>query len=112
MKIKANTAYLCRTLEDAEAFLKECDNQNITWCTNLKVTSEINWNTYKSETCYCVESDNDGDLSLRYGDISSVVSQFPNMEIITYVCDPETAEEAAARDLAWKQLMQLREPTK
>ena len=49
MKIKANTAYLCRTLEDDEAFLKECDNQNITWCTNLKATSEINWNTYKSE---------------------------------------------------------------
>jgi hypothetical protein len=48
----------CDTEEKAKAFLKECDEQGIKWCTNTKISDqkETRWDIYKNNTSYGCDS--------------------------------------------------------
>lgn len=43
----------CDTEEKAKAFLKECDEHGIKWCTGEKASSSVCFHFYKGKTAYC-----------------------------------------------------------
>ena len=110
MKIQLNTVYHCKTREDANAFMQDCDEQGIRWCSGKRTSADNSaWNHYESLTCYLVTDDK----QISFGDLPYFVLKHPRLEIITYSSSlPETEEEIAAIDLAWRQLMQIEERPK
>lgn len=46
----------CDTEEKANSFLKECDENNISWVTGLRATDHNNFDTYNDKICYSCRS--------------------------------------------------------
>ncbi len=106
MKIELNKVYLCITQEDANAFMRDCNEQGIKWRSGQMALPETSaWQRYQSTTCYYVCQER-----LSYGDLIYFKTEHPELEIVRYAF--ETDEERAARDLAWRQLMQIEEHPK
>lgn len=56
----------CDTEEKAVEFLKECDENGITWSTGNRVINQTHWNVYKENTCYYFYRD----IGLSYGTVT------------------------------------------
>lgn len=106
MEIQLDKVYHCITREDADAFMQDCDEQGIKWCSGERASSNTStWERYQALTCYFVSSYK----QISYGDLPYFAAKRPELEIITYTSSlPEAEEEIAARDLAQKQLMQIK----
>lgn len=108
IKIEVDTVYLCRTIEDAEGFLAECDKQGICWCDGIKASEAVNYD-YGEDTCYRVNSNLDGKPYLTY-DSRDYYEDECDEEIVVYIF--MTDEDRAAIDTAWKEMMQIEEQPK
>ena len=58
----------CKTREESDNFLKKADSFGLKWGISSPCKTIIleNWETYKEETCYCI---NDEDFGLEYDDV-------------------------------------------
>ena len=58
----------CKTREESDKFLKKADSFGLKWGRSSPCKTIIleNWETYKEETCYCI---NDEDFGLEYDDV-------------------------------------------
>ena len=105
--IEVGKVYFCKTIEDAKAFLKECDKQNIGWeyDDRLKASDEINFE-YEDGTCYHPELRHNGKVSLLISELQYVEDNYNDSDIIYYVPPLSKKEQKAISD-GWKKLMQL-----
>ena len=107
--IEAGKVYFCKTVDDAKAFLKECDKQNIVWEYDkaLKASDEINFE-YEDGTCYHPEIHHgDGRISLLISELQYVKDNYNDSDIIYYVPPLSKKEQKAIND-GWQQLMQTK----
>lgn len=81
----------CDTEEKAKAFLKECDEHGIKWCSGHKTSSFTNWKDYRENTYYrfYVYIDGTVDNGICYGNFSSDHS----LKIIDYTPSKPTVKE-------------------
>ena len=107
MEIEVNKIYHCETYEDAIAFLKQCDEQGITWGTRRKASEDSRWYDHKTKTCYRVYERSDS-IHIILGDIDyyTTSEDFIGYEIKRY--SQISDEELAAIDTAWKDLMKIK----
>lgn len=105
MTIEADKIYHCPTIEDAEAFLAECNSQNIFWRGENKAVKYTNWEKYKEKTCYLVEAGANGRLVITYAYLEYFKSEYSDNELITYC--PISDEAIKTMDAEWKKLMQI-----
>lgn len=103
MKIEAEKIYWCKTIEDAQAFLKECDKQGIAWIDNTKASDITNYD-YDNETCYHTNDMGKGRIALTYGSRDDYSDDDYEIEVYTHI----TEEELKAIDTGWKALMQIK----
>ncbi len=104
MIIEAERIYWCKTIEDARAFLKECDKQGITWTGGTKASDMVNYD-YPGETCYHTNDIGNGKIVLTYGSRAGYADNTDyKVEVYTHI----TEEELKAIDDGWKALMQIK----
>lgn len=103
MIIEAEKIYWCKTIEDAQAFLKECDKQGITWIDDVKASDVINYD-YLGETCYHTNDMGDGKIVLTCGKRTGYSDDDYEIEVYTHI----TEEELKVIDANWKALMQIK----
>ncbi len=105
--IEVGKVYFCKTIEDAKAFLKECDKQNIGWGYDggLKASDEINFD-YEDGTCYHPERNHNGRVSLLISKLEYAEDNYDSCDIIYYVAPLSKKEQKAISD-GWKKQMQL-----
>ena len=105
MGIEAHKIYHCPTIEDAEAFIAECNAQNVFWRGSIGVSIRTNWDKYKEKTCYLIEDSASGILVITYAYVEYCENEYPDREIITY--HPISSEYHQKMDAEWKKLMQI-----
>ena len=88
MKIEAEKIYWCKTIEDARAFLKECDEQGITWTGGTKASDMINYD-YPGETCYHTNDISGGKIVLTYGRRAGYSDDCYEIEVYTHITEEE-----------------------
>ena len=105
MVIEANKIYHCPTVEDAEAFIAECNSQNIFWRGQNSAAEYTNWEKYKEKTCYLIDTGTINRLAITYAYLEYFKNEHPDKEIITY--HPISSEYLEKMDAEWKKLMQI-----
>ena len=107
MKIELNKVYFCETLEDAQSFLQECDEQDICWASGHRTPG---YTTYYRDggIGYRVRNNELGKPCISSGSLECFRDSFPEYEIVTYTKIQLSGEELAAIDTAWKDLMKIK----
>lgn len=70
----------CRTKELADKFAQLCEEVGLRWVTGNSLVNNTNWDKYKEETCYSVDSCGE----IRYGDKGYYDNYESNTDIIEF----------------------------
>lgn len=104
LNIDSKVAYWCKTEELAKEFLKECDEQDITWYDDTKATNQTMWSIYYDRTCYDIEN-----YRLTYGRKQGYIDY--RYTIIEYKGKEETSYPNNAKSNELSTIKQMQELT-